>query len=57
MPATPITLKVSTVYVAFSPELGLVSYGGCRDEALNNLQDALRERKRPTDQGTGYENK
>jgi len=29
--------------VACSPELGLLTYGHCRDKALNNLADELLE--------------
>ena len=32
-----LTIKVGTLYAACSPELGVVSFGQCRDEALNNL--------------------
>jgi len=38
---TTLTLKLDTLYVACWPELGLLSYGHCRDEALNNLADDL----------------
>jgi hypothetical protein len=37
-----LTAKTDTLYFACSPEIGVVSYGGCRDEALNNLQDEIR---------------
>jgi len=40
-----LTLKIATLYAACSPELGVVSYGGCQDEALNNLADAIRDRQ------------
>ena len=33
------------LYCAWSPDLGLVSYGACQDEAINNLQDELRTRQ------------
>jgi len=36
------------LYCAWSPDLGLVSYGACQDEAINNLQEELQSRK-----GTG----
>jgi hypothetical protein len=48
--------KADTLYIACSPELGAVSYGGCQDEALNNLTDEIRERQRIARQ-TGSENK
>jgi hypothetical protein len=35
----------TTLYAACSPELGVVSYGRCQDEALNNLTDAIRDRQ------------
>jgi hypothetical protein len=41
------TLKISTLYAACSPELGVVSYGRCQDEALNNLTDEIRQRSPP----------
>ena len=37
-----LTVKTESLYCACSPELEIVSYGGCRDEALNNLQDQIR---------------
>ena len=37
-----LTVKTESLYCACSPELDIVSYGGCRDEALNNLQDEIR---------------
>jgi hypothetical protein len=39
---TTFTLKQETLYVAYAPEFDLSAYGGCRDEALNNLSDELR---------------
>ena len=33
-----LTLKADTLYLACSPELGVVTYGHCQDEALNNLE-------------------
>jgi hypothetical protein len=39
---TTVTLKTESLYCACSPELGLVSYGQCRDEAINNLLDEVR---------------
>jgi len=36
-----LTTKIENLYAACSPEWGVVSYGDCRDEALNNLQDAI----------------
>ncbi len=39
---TAFAIKTESLYFACSPELGLISYGDCQDEALNNLQDELR---------------
>jgi hypothetical protein len=41
---TPVTLKVTTLYVAYAPDFDVAAYGGCQDEALNNLTDELRQR-------------
>jgi predicted RNase H-like HicB family nuclease len=38
-----ITLKADTLYLACSPELGVVTYGQCQDEALNNLTEEIRQ--------------
>jgi hypothetical protein len=53
----PITLKLNTLYAAYSPELGVLSYGGCRDEALNNLSDEIRLRHKAGERATGDEKK
>ncbi len=34
--------QIDSLYAACLPESGLVSYGNCRDEALNNLAEELR---------------
>lgn len=39
---TTLTIKQETLYFAYAPEFELAAYGGCRDEALNNLSDELR---------------
>lgn len=39
-----LTLKQDSLYVAYAPEFEVSAYGGCRDEALNNLTDELRQR-------------
>lgn len=44
---TTLTFKLDTLYAAFSPEIGLVSYGRCEDEAINNLSDEIRQRLAP----------
>jgi hypothetical protein len=38
---TTLTLKITSLYVAYAPELGVSAYGSCRDEALNNLADEI----------------
>jgi hypothetical protein len=38
-----LTLKQDTLYVAYAPDFDVAAYGGCQDEALNNLTDELRE--------------
>jgi len=42
---TTFTIKQETLYVAYAPEFDLSAYGGCRDEALNNLSDEVRQRE------------
>ncbi len=42
MQSLTITIKAESLYCACSPELGMVSYGACEDEALNNLEDEVR---------------
>ena len=42
MPA--ITLKLQSLYFAYAPDFNVSAYGGCRDEALNNLADEIRQR-------------
>ncbi len=39
---TTFTHKITSLYVAYAPEFEVAAYGGCRDEALNNLSDELR---------------
>ena len=53
---TTFTLKLETLYAACSPEMGVVSYGHCRDEALNNLTEDVRERQEKRE-ATGYKRK
>lgn len=36
---TTFTLKLGTLYAAYSPELGVVSYGACLEEAINRLAE------------------
>ena len=40
-----LTAKIENFYAACSPELDLISYGQCRDEAVNALQDEMRQRE------------
>ena len=53
---TTFTLKMDTLYAACSPELGVVSYGHCQDEALNNLSEDIRKQQN-TREATGYKRK
>ena len=48
-----ITSKTESLYCACSPEWGVISYGGCRDEALNNLADEVRLCEQNTADGEG----
>ena len=54
---TTLTLKVDTLYAACSPELGVLSFGGCRDEALNNLTDEIRLHHTVAESAAGDEKK
>jgi hypothetical protein len=51
---TTFTLKQETLYVAYAPEFDVSAYGGCRDEALNNLSDELHQQHN-AGQSTGDE--
>jgi hypothetical protein len=51
-----LTFKAQTLYVAYAPEFRVSAYGGCRDEALNNLADEISESRGTADK-TGYERK
>ena len=35
------TAKTESFYTACSPELAVITYGECRDEAVNNLRDEV----------------
>ena len=50
-----LTIKTGSLYCACSPEWGVVSYGNCRDEALNNLTDEIRTNQSAQPVETGYE--
>lgn len=39
------TTKTETFYTSCSPELAVVSYGTCREEAENSLADIIRSRQ------------
>jgi hypothetical protein len=52
---TTFTLKQDTLYFAYAPEFDLFAYGGCRDEALNNLSEEVRQSQ--SGESTGDENK
>lgn len=52
-----LTTKTESLYCACSPEWGLISFGGCRDEALNNLQDEIRLNQSVVSAETGCEGK
>ena len=53
---TTLTLKITSLYVAYAPDFDMSAYGGCRDEALNNLADEIRQNK-ALDSLTGEERK
>ena len=44
------TFKAQSFYVAYAPEAGILSYGGCFEEAANGLVEQLRsiESEKPT---------
>ena len=50
-----LTIKTESLYCACSPEWGVVSYGNCRDEALNNLTDEIRINQSAVPVETGSE--
>jgi len=37
-----ITSKAQSFYIAYAPEAGIWSYGGCFEEAVNSLAEELR---------------
>jgi hypothetical protein len=49
MSTATLTFKAQSLYIAFAPQFGVSAYGGCQDEALNNLTDELRERGESAD--------
>ena len=46
---TTLTIKITSLYVAYAPEFDVSAYGGCQDEALNNLTDEIRQRQETGD--------
>ena len=53
---TTFTHKITSLYVAYAPEFGVSAYGTCRDEAVNNLTDEIRQRQDEAE-ATGEERK
>jgi hypothetical protein len=43
MATQALTFKAQGLYGAYAPEFGVSAFGGCRDEALNNLTDEIGE--------------
>jgi hypothetical protein len=56
MHITTFTQKITSLYVAYAPDFGVSAYGGCRDEALNNLTDEIRQHQ-GAEEKTGKERK
>lgn len=59
-------LPTFALYAAYADGFNVCSYGGCQDEALNNLADEIRQRQpvglparasATVGEGTGYERK
>jgi hypothetical protein len=48
-----LTFKAQSLYVAYAPQFDVSAYGGCQDEALNNLTEQIRQ----AGDGTGEERK
>ena len=46
------TAKTESFYTACSPELAVITYGECRDEAVNNLRDEVRIRDEMAQEGS-----
>jgi len=53
---TTFAIKQETLYLAYAPEFDVSAYGGCRDEALNNLADELRIQRGAEKTGEEREN-
>jgi len=56
MTAQTLTFKAQSLYVAYAPDFDVSAYGGCRDEALNNLADVISQRQ-VAGEATGEERK
>jgi hypothetical protein len=48
---TALTQKLTSLYFAYAPEFRVSAYGGCRDEALNNLAEQIRQAEDATGEG------
>ena len=51
-----LTRKIANFYVAYAPDSGAYSYGGCFEEAVNDLADEIRQRQVAAE-NTGKERK
>lgn len=56
MSVTTLTQRITSLYVAYAPDFNVSAYGSCRDEALNNLTDELRQHQ-GAGEATGDERK
>jgi len=48
MQATTITIRQETLYAAYAPEFDMVAWGGCSDEAVNNLMSEVESTLNPS---------
>jgi len=48
MQATTITIRQETLYAAYAPEFDMVAWGGCSDEAVNNLMSEVESKLNPS---------
>jgi len=44
MTTPTLTFKAQSLYVAYAPDSGAYSFGGCFEEAVNSLNDELAAR-------------
>ena len=56
MNSLTLTFKAQTLYVAYAPDSGAYSFGGCFEEAVNSLHEELAARAEAVIQ-TGEERK